>query len=135
MRKAWVIALAAGCGNGVSSFEEAADEQLTVQREFARILEGVKDKATADAAKPLIEALGVRVDEIAKTVKALGEPTPEESQRVIEKMRTGIAEINERMKVIVARLDAGSHEIAESIQEPSASFMQKCKAVCEMLGG
>ncbi|MFI5403477.1 MAG: hypothetical protein ACHQ1G_11110 [Planctomycetota bacterium] len=94
MRKLWIIALAAGCGNGVASFEKAADDQLKVQREFAKILEGVKDKATADAAKPLIEALSMRVDGIEKTVRALGEPTAEESQRVIEKMRTGIAEIN-----------------------------------------
>jgi hypothetical protein len=106
-----------------------------VQREFAKLLEGVKDKATADAAKPRIEALSVRVDGIEKTLRALGEPTAGESRRVIEKKRTGIAETNERMKVIVARLDAGSHEIALSIEEPAARFMQKCKVVCEMLGG
>lgn len=131
----FLLGLAAGCGSGVGSHDEAADETLKAMQEFATILEGVKDKATAAAARPRIEALGKRLDEIRKGIEELGEPTEEESKRVLEKMQRGIGGLYGRMDMITARLDAGSAEVAMSLQAPAAEVMGKFMALRGMLGG
>lgn len=130
-----VLALAAGCGNGggVGSYDEAADETLKAMREFAAILDGVKDTGSADAAKPRIEALGRRLDELTGQVKKLGERSEEESKRVFEKMKKGIGGINERMAVTMARLDASG--VAASIHASAAEAMGKLKILSGLLGG
>lgn len=129
----FLLALAAGCDGGVGSHDAAADETLKAMREFATILEGVKDQGSADAAKPKIDALGKRLDELTKDVKKLGEPSEEESKKVSEKVRKGIGDIRSRMDVIMARLDASG--VAESIQAPAAAVMGKFMALRGMLGG
>lgn len=72
--------LAVACGGSIDSQEDAMEASMDVMEDMAAVLEGVTDKASADAAIPEIEALGERLSEISKQKAKLPEPTAEEME-------------------------------------------------------
>jgi hypothetical protein len=128
------LALAAACGGGVGSHEDAADATLDAMKEYASILESVKDKGSAEAARPKIEALSKRLDELVKRVEKLGEPKGDDARKAEEKMRAGIEGISARMEANMGRLDA-SPDVGAVILEPAMAVSGKLMALRGMLGG
>jgi len=129
-----VLAICAGCGGGgVGSHDEAADETLKAMERFATILEGIRDKASADAATPKLEALGKDLDGLIEAVGKLGEPGEEEARKVAGKMLRGRGGLSERMDTVTARLDASG--LAASIDALAAAVMGKFMTLVGKLGG
>ncbi len=83
-----LLLLAAACGGGLDSHEGALEAQIEVMNDMADTLKTIKDKKSAEAAKPKLLALKKRGDEIEKAMQKLkGEPDP----KAIEKMQADFA--------------------------------------------
>jgi hypothetical protein len=59
------------------TYESVKAEMLETAEAMRKELATVKDKATAEAAKPRLEKLSVRMEEIQKSAKTLEGPSPE----------------------------------------------------------
>jgi hypothetical protein len=84
MTAALALLCAACGGSDIGSYQEAGEAQANVMREMIVILEGVEDNASAEQAAGKIEALGGRLQEIAKRVGELPPPTESELQDIID---------------------------------------------------
>lgn len=88
MRRILITALAAslcaGCGGGVSSYEELVNAQADVLTDMIGVLEDVTDEASADDAVDDIEALGARLAELVADIEELPEPTAADLRRIAE---------------------------------------------------
>jgi hypothetical protein len=132
-----VLAVLAACNGGsgavISSHEQAAGETLKEMDRFAGILEGIKDQASAEAAKPAFEALKKDLDALIQAVDKLGEPSAEEAKKASGKLEAGIGDMGERMDMVIARLDASG--VGMSIQATTGVIMGKFMTLRAKVGG
>jgi hypothetical protein len=77
------VAMATGCG--ADTRDSLATEQKKAMDEFATTLDGVKDAETARAAKPKLQALATRMDDINTRESKLPPATEAETKALIEK--------------------------------------------------
>jgi len=73
-----------GCGD---SHDKVTADSLDVISDMNDVLDGVNDKASAEAAKPELEALGERMQDIKARAEKLGEPSAEQKQALEEKYK------------------------------------------------
>ena len=132
-----VLAVLAGCNGGsgavISSHEQAAGETVKAMDRFAGILDGIKDQADAEAAKPAFEALKKDLDELIKAVDKLGEPSEEEAKKATQRLEAGIGDMGERMDKILARLAASG--VGMSVQATAGVIMGKFMTLHAKVGG
>ncbi len=90
MKRLTILALAicaammtTACGGDTR--DSLASEQLKVMNDFATTLEGVKDAGSAKAAKPKLEALATRMDDINARESKLPPATEAETKALMEK--------------------------------------------------
>ena len=89
MKRLTILALAlcaamtTACGGDTR--DSLASEQLKAMNEFATTLEGVKDASSAKAAKPKLEALATRMDDINTRERKLPPATEAETKALMEK--------------------------------------------------
>lgn len=72
----------------LSSMKEAEvlmTEMLTTLDDLSTALEGVTDKASADAAAPKVAELGANVQALQVKSEQMGEPTPELQQEILKR--------------------------------------------------
>jgi hypothetical protein len=133
-----VFALAA-CGNGapegpraITTFEQAAVETIRGIREFREILDGVEDTASAEAARPRLEALAKRLRAVVAAVDRMpeGQPGPEVSARVGE-AEAGLSVSTTAYTAHVLE----NPEIGEVLAEAYGDVQSRVLTLCEMLGG
>ena len=73
--------LLAACGNGkIDSHKEGVEAANDVADDMVKVLNGVKDKASAESAKPKLEALGKKMEGIMDQMQKLGPPTDPKMQ-------------------------------------------------------
>jgi hypothetical protein len=108
------LTLCAGCGD---THESLMDDQIGAMEEVATILEGVKDKDSAKAAKPRLEALAKRQQDIEKRVKELGEPTDEKKEQLMKVYAPRLEAVMSRMM----KLDIPTDAMSE-LGDPTANF-------------
>jgi len=104
-----VLALTAGCGNGgsgvsVGSYSEACDQTVAAMKEVGDLLDKVTDKASAEAAKPKLEALAKRLEGIVEAVEKLGPPKGGAVRGLDEKMRAGLGPLSAKTQAYVERV-------------------------------
>ena len=128
-----VLALAAGCGKGVSSFADAADQGVEAMNEYASILASVKDKGSAEAAKPKLEAVAKRMGEIVEGMKSLEGP-PTEDEKTSEKVRTAMEGVSTQVSAYFDR-SRTNPEIAAPIREAQGAVTKNLMPLRVMLGG
>lgn len=141
------LALLAGCGNGESgggsgsssgsstgSYDAAADQTVKAMKEFGDILESVTDKASAEAAKPKLEALAKRLGDIVMAVAKLGPPSDQQAGRTEEKMRAGLQSMSSRVTGYIERIIT-SPVIAPVLEQPFAAVQSKLMQLRGLLGG
>lgn len=130
-----------GCGGGggpgggsIGSHEDAADRVAGALREAEGIVEGIQDKASAAAAKPKLEALARRLEEITAAVERLGPPGDEPYRKTDAKMREALSSFGKKTMALFERtLD--SREIAQALGDGLASLQGKLPKLRGMLGG
>lgn len=87
--------LLAACG---SRHEQAVAEYIDVLEDMNDVLDGVKDKKSAQAARPKLETLGKRMRALEEKMKQLPEPTEADVKRA--EKRAG--EMDKQMERLMA---------------------------------
>lgn len=90
-----------GCGD---SRESLADETMSVMEEMVATLQGVKDEASAKAAKPKLEDLAKRFDDINQRESKLPAPTDEQTKALIEKHGSKMDELSRKLQGEMLRI-------------------------------
>jgi hypothetical protein len=77
------LLLAAACGGGLDTHEGVMEAHIDVVNDMADVLKTIKDKSSAEAAKPKLEKLAQRGKEIETAMSKIeGEP----DEKLMEKM-------------------------------------------------
>ena len=100
---AWLLSLllVAACGDKISSHEDALEAQLDVIHDTTAVLKTIKDKASAEAAKPKLDALEKRMKDIEEQMKKLeGTPDPKLQQKAMTEMAKAMQELMAAMAAV-----------------------------------
>ncbi len=89
---------------GGDTHESLGDETVALMKEALTILEGITDKASAEAAKPRLEALGAKGDDLEKRMSALGTPDAATQERMRQRMAKEMGETQGRLMTVMSRL-------------------------------
>jgi hypothetical protein len=69
----------AGCSD---SHDKVTADTLDIMADMNDVLDGVTDKASAEAAKPKLEAIGERMKDVKARADKLGEPSAEQQEQL-----------------------------------------------------
>ncbi|MBI5851970.1 MAG: hypothetical protein HZB39_13230 [Planctomycetes bacterium] len=127
-----VLALAAGCGQAVNSFADAADQGVVVMNDYASILASVTDKSSAEAAKPKLEAIAKRMSEIVEAMKGLSPPNSDEMNQRSETVRTAMQGVSTQVTACMDR-SRSDPEIAGVIRESWGAVTKQLAPLRAML--
>ncbi len=127
-----VLALAAGCGESVGSFADAADRGAAAMNDYASILESVTDKSSAEAAKPKLEAVAKRMSEIVEAMKGLSAPNSDEMNQRSETVRTAMQGVSTQTTAFMDR-SRSNPEIAAVIRESWGAVTKELAPLRAML--
>jgi hypothetical protein len=128
-----------GCGSGLGDgkatlkeHEAVIREAVKLKREFADVLESVKDPASAKAAIEKINAISIKRVELSQKKETLPYIHPDERQRLLEKVQKDVDNLNERILTAMPTLrdKAGPHAAA---LESSAEHFQNIRPVPPVL--
>jgi hypothetical protein len=134
-----VLAGAVGCGDGggaggsVGSYQQAADATVAALKDLGAILDGIKDKASAAAAKPKLDALAKRLDDIAAGVRKLGDPGAE-LEKAARKMEPAVESLSTKTMEYLDRV-MESPEIAQALGDSLAAAQRPIGELRMALGG
>jgi hypothetical protein len=88
-RHVWPLLAAAliliACGGGIGSYDEGMEAQLNAMEDMVKVLKGVTDQSSAEAATSKIESIGERMADVAAQMQKLPQPDMEEMQALMEK--------------------------------------------------
>lgn len=138
-----LLVLVAACGNGesggssgggvtIKSHEQGADEAVKALKEYGDVLAGVTNKASAEAAKPKVEAIAKRLQGIAAGVEKLG--LPREGQTTAGKMEAALQVLSPRTTEYVMRV-MENPEIAQALGGAFDLAQAQILKLRGMLGG
>lgn len=144
-----VLALVAACGQGsgaagtgapraggdeITSFESAANHASREMEAVSRTLAGVKDEATAEAAKPKLDEIAARLDAVLTAVRKLDPPTEEERAKTAEKMKKGTMWLSREVNAYTKRA-AESEKIGQVVDPSLAEVQNRLRQLRNVLGG
>ena len=114
--------------------EDVMKSMVAVFGDYAATLATVKDKATAEAAKPKLQGLALRMQAVQKRMEALGEPPEAEKQRLKEKYETAMAEATQKMMAESMRvaMTPGANDVLREVfqsMQPSEGGAKESTAV------
>ncbi len=72
-----IIVLALGCSGAAPTHQDLFDQMMGSMDQMGTIFAGITDEASANAAKPKMEALAKTINDIKEKGKALGDPPPD----------------------------------------------------------
>ena len=105
--------LFASCG--ADSKEKVTEDALSAMEEMVTILEGVKDKATAETAKPKLEALAKKVEGLKDRQKALN-ISDDDMKKEMEKHKERMGKLMGKMMATMMKIGTNK-EINEVLGE------------------
>ena len=106
------VLLVAACGDDLSTHEGAINAQIGVLNEMTSVLKGVKDAKSAEAAKPKLEKLSKRMNEIQDAMSKLkGEPDDALVQKKGQEMTTAMS----NMMAAMMALPPEAHQVLGSL--------------------
>jgi hypothetical protein len=110
--RAFPFLVAVGCGGAeprgpdLSTHEGIADALVEVKQDLADALDGIRDKATAEAAKPALQEIAKRENDVWAALEKLGEPGDEEKKRLDARVNATLEKLHARMEAAMERLRA-----------------------------
>ena len=110
--------LLSACGG--DPYEKAAKQSVNVMEDMVEILEGVTDKASAEAARGKLEKLVSKTKEMKADLMKLGAPTPEQQKKLMEMAQSLQAEtqaLSRRMVEALTKIN--SIPEAKAILDPT----------------
>ncbi|MGH7162944.1 MAG: hypothetical protein ACREID_05625 [Planctomycetota bacterium] len=108
MKYGWVFvtALVVGCGGGIGSFEDAIEAQIDATEDLNQALGGIKDKRSAEAARPRIEAFGKRMEEIQDRMSKLEPPKDPPDEARMAELQQELTEVGKKVAANMERISA-----------------------------
>ena len=97
-----LVVVMSGCGGDKD--EQATREMIDCMRDMNSVLEGVKDKASAEAAKPKMEKIAKRMEALGKRAKEMGDPPKEREDELKKKYDKEMKEVMGNMMNNMQRL-------------------------------
>jgi hypothetical protein len=89
---------------GGSPHEAVVKEMIGIMERMTASLTGVKDDATAEAARPELKKAAEQFAAVRKKAEKLDQPTPEERKKITAAYQKKLAEVVARLKQEVARV-------------------------------
>lgn len=114
-----------GCGD---SHEAVADQTVAALNDLNEVLAGVTDKATADAAKPKIDAAAKQLGELKARAEALGQPSDSVEKDVESQYGVKAAAAVETLRQHILRISVDPmvrQAIGESLDKAAGNVNQK----------
>ena len=107
-----MIFVASGCGD---SHESVIKEQIGLMNEMADVMEGIKTKADAEAAKPKLESIASKMKDLQEKAKKMGEPSEEKQKELMEKYMPELMKAG--MRMMSAQSKMSDPEIADVLKD------------------
>lgn len=118
-----------GCGSGLGDAKETLKEHeaiiheaVQLKRQFAEVLESVKDPASAKAAIEKINAIGIKRVELSQRKAKAPYIHPDELQRLFKKVQKDVDKLNERIDAATETLRAKSGPHAAALESSVEQF-------------
>lgn len=116
--------LLTGCGG--DTHEGLANETVGLLNEFATVLDGVSDEASAKAAVPKLEAISTKLSEMKKRVDALPKLSEAENKALEDKMQKEMGTFMGKFMGAAMKL-ANKPELQKILEEPMKKFQGSMK--------
>jgi hypothetical protein len=108
--------VAGSTGWAADTFESVTEEMIKGMNDAADLLTGIKDKQSADAAKPKLKTLGKKLADLKKRAEKLGKPTKEVEDKLKAKYEEKIKQAADRLlqeTFRVANVEGGKEALKE----------------------
>jgi hypothetical protein len=92
-----------GC-DSKPTHESLMKDAIAVMKEWATVLEGVKDEASAEVAKPKLQAINAKMKDLKTKADTLGKPPAEEEKRLKEKYEPEFKQVLDKLMPEVLRI-------------------------------
>ncbi len=93
----------AGC-DSKPTHESVTQDSIDKMEEMVEVLKGIKDEASAKAARPKMEQIKKDMEELQKKSKALGEPPADVKQKLQEKHKAQLEKVTSEMMKEMMRI-------------------------------
>jgi len=103
-----------GCGD---SHEKAAGDMVSLMNRLADTLDTVKDKASAEAAKDKLKAIGTEMKEMKARMDKLGKPSEAKEKELKEKYEKELTAATTRIMGASMKIAAAGPEAAEILKD------------------
>ena len=106
------LALLAACclltssGCGADSHDKIATEMISLAKQMNEKLSTIKDKQSAEAAKPELEALATEFKQVQEREKLLAQPSAEEQQALMQKYGQEMIQTRTQLMLTMGALEA-----------------------------
>lgn len=85
-------------------FEDALKEMIAAIKKIGDTLAGVKDKESAEKARPELKKSGEKIKELQAKIEKLGKPTPEQEKELGEKFKKDLQDATNKLVQEAVRL-------------------------------
>lgn len=102
-----------GCGD---THESVVKDTLSTMEEVVKVLEGVKDEASAKTAATKLEALGEEMKKMKEVHDKLGKPDAETEKKLKEKYEKRLSEVSQKLMQEMMRI-ATNPALGKHIQD------------------
>ena len=117
------VLLVSGCGKGEPTHESVAEDMMDLLAKQVDIMEGITDAASAEAAKPKLDALLEELKELTEVAKKLGDPPKELEEELEKKYEPETKKLMERLMPVMMRLMADA-EIQKVLEDTMTKFSE-----------
>ncbi len=97
-----LVVVIGGCGG--DKYDRAAREMIDCMKDMNSVLDGVKDKESAEAAKPKMEKIAKRMEALGKRAKEMDKPPKEREDELKKKYDKEMKEVMGNMMKNMTRL-------------------------------
>jgi hypothetical protein len=98
-----MLLVCSGCGD---SHEAVMNDQMSLTKDMLAIMQGIKDEASASAAKPKMQALAEKAKAIEERQKNLGKPSDAEVKQLQAKYGTEMEALMSKVMGEVIRISS-----------------------------
>jgi hypothetical protein len=99
----FVLCVSSGC-DSKPTHESVLKDSIAKLKEVATILEGVTDEASAQAAKPKLQAISTQLKELKTKMDQLPKPSADEEKRLKEKYEPQMKEMMPKLMAQMMRV-------------------------------
>jgi hypothetical protein len=116
-----LVLVGSGCGN--DPHEAIYKDLVGLMNDMATVFEGVKDKASAEAAKPKLQEINKRLKEIGERAKKAGKISKAKADSLEKKYKPQLEAAGKRLDTAASGLK-GNRDVGLILLGPMMEFMQ-----------